>query len=188
MRLRTVLFNPLSLRGVGRRYQIVCRASTHCGTPSDTAEYLRLASDVRQRQVVLSGLGETPGSDGCSRLVRGDVDLVVVVAYMWPEACCRLWLYLDCIISSLPDRSIPLLLLDANGHTGLQMVQPKVWLPVSSDAIGPRFPKRENINGGSTQMSDLAVVPLTSALHHCVHVQVLTTFVCLKQVPFRFRM
>ena len=145
----------------------VFRTSTYCGTSKDTAEYLCLASEVRQRQVFLSGLGKTSGSGGsvgwslyrserkslqqvqCEtyvqpptaykgrmgavRLVRGDL-----VAYILPEPCCvtdrelnrRLWLCLDHIISNAPGRSIPLLLLDANGHTGLQMVQPKVWCPV----------------------------------------------------------
>ena len=69
------------------------------------------------------------------RLDRGDVDLLVVVAYMWPELCCvtdrerngKPWLYLDNIIGNAPGRSIPLLLLDADGHTGFKMVQPRVW-------------------------------------------------------------
>ena len=93
---------------------------------------------------------------GAVRLVRGDVDLLVVMTHVWPQPSCvtdrRLWLYLDNIISNAPGRSIPLLLLDANGHTGLQMVQPKVWRPVSTDAIGPRFPQRENFNGGQLRL------------------------------------
>ena len=32
------------------------------------------------------------------------------------------------------------------------MVQPKVWRPVSTDAIGPRFPQRENFNGGQLRL------------------------------------
>ena len=43
-------------------------------------------------------------------------------------------------------RSIPLVLLDANGHTGLRMAQPKEWL-------GPRFPQRENFDGGQLRLS-----------------------------------
>ena len=55
------------------------------------------------------------------------------------------WIY---IISNAPGRSIPLLMLDVNGHKGVQMVQPKVWRSVARDAIGPRFPRRENFNSG----------------------------------------
>ena len=77
------------------------------------------------------------GRMGAFRRVRCHVDLWVVVAYMWPEPSCvsdrernrRLWLYLDCINSNMPGRPIPLLSLGANGHTGLQMVQPKVLAP-----------------------------------------------------------
>ena len=60
------------------------------------------------------------GRVGAVRLLRGDVDLLAVVANMWPEPCCvsdrernrTLLLYLDCIISNVPGRSIPLFLLD----------------------------------------------------------------------------
>ena len=155
----------------------VFRTSTYCGTPRDTAEYLCLASDVRQRPVsfwigrnlgvgrkcqleslsvfdksnvrrVYNPPAEYKGRVGAVRLVCGDVDLSVAVPYMWPEPCVsdrernrRVWLFLDCTISYVPGRSIPLFLLDANGHTGLQMVEPKVWRPVSRDAIGHRFPQ-----------------------------------------------
>ena len=150
---------------------------TNCGASRNTVEYLCLASDVRQRQFFLRGLGEPRGQAdwlntrvfsmsnvrrvynpptehkgrmAAVRLVCGDVDLLVVVACMWPEPCSvserkrdrRLWLYSDFIISNAPGRSIPLLLLDASAHTGLQMVQSKVWSPVQSDAIGPGFPQR----------------------------------------------
>ena len=77
-------------------------------------------------------LRNTKGRMGVVRLIRGDVDILVVVAYMLPESCVsdrernrRLRLYLDYITSNAPGRSIPLLLLDANGHTGLRMVQPR---------------------------------------------------------------
>ena len=135
---------------------------------------------------------------GVVRLVRGDVDHLVVVAYMWPEPCCvsdrernrRLWLSLDNITSNAPGRSILLLLLGANGHAGLQMVQPKVWRPVSSDALGLRFPKRFLLEKHfkrlrSTPMSDVTMVPFVSVLHHCVHVHMLTTFVRLTQFNSR---
>ena len=116
--------------------------------------------DVSVRRV-FNPPAEYKGRMGAVRLVLGDVDLLVVVAYMWPEPCCvsdgernrRLWLYLDYIISNAPGRSIPLLLLDADGHTGLQMVQPKVWRPVSivmqSD---PALPQRANFNGGQLRL------------------------------------
>ena len=50
-----------------------------------------------------------------------------------------------CIISNAPGRSIPLLLLDANGHTSLQMVQPRqvinrTW--TTSSLVGKAFHDR----------------------------------------------
>ena len=109
-------------------------------------------SDVRR---VYNLPAEDKGRIGAVSLVRGDLDLLVVVAHMWPEPCCvsdrernrRLWLHLDHIIGNTPGRSIPLFLLDANGHTGLQMVQPKVW-----HAIGPHTPQRDNFNCGQLRL------------------------------------
>ena len=119
-----------------------------------------LNKSLQQVKCVYNPPAEYKGRTGAVRLVRGDVDLSVVVAYMWPEPSCvsdrernrGLWLYLDCIISNAPGRSIPLLVLDVNGHTGFQMAQPKVWRPVESDAIGPRFPQGDNFNSGQLRL------------------------------------
>ena len=141
-----------------RPNRAVFRTSTYCGTPRDTAEYFCLASDVRQWQVFFLDWGNLGVERKCE-LLRNAKD--AWVQFVWfavrsfgsggvhvARTLLRLWLYLDCIIGNVPGRSIPLLLLDANGHTGLKMVQPKVWRHVSSDAIGHRFPQRENFNGG----------------------------------------
>ena len=121
MRLRNVLFNPLSLRRVGRRDQIAkCFTRQHTVAPPGTQlstfawlldwEKLRGQADRLNTRVfcksyvrrVCNPLAEHKGRMAAVRLVRGDVDLLVVVACMWPERKRdrRQQLYLDYIISN----------------------------------------------------------------------------------------
>ena len=79
----------------------------------------------------------------------------MIVVYVWPEPSCvkerernqSVWLYLDNVLGKVPHRSLPLLLLDANGHTGFFQAQSSLWRKISSEAVGVSFPQRENYNG-----------------------------------------
>ena len=76
------------------------------------------------------------GRVGAVRDVRGDVDLLVVVTYMWPEPCC------------VTDRERKRRHVISKAPGRLADVSAEGMRPVSSDAIGPRCPQRENFDGG----------------------------------------
>ena len=83
---------------------------------------MRIFTKANVRQIFKPPAEYAGGRFGAARLVRGDLDLFVIVAYVWPEPSCvkerernhRIWLYLDSVLGKVPHRSLPLLLLDAS--------------------------------------------------------------------------
>ena len=111
-------------------------------------------SNVRQ---VFEPPKEYAGRFGAVRLVRGDVDFCPIVVYQYPEPhppraerqrqrANRLWQYISGFIDKLPHRCVPVLILDANGHTGLMRVQ-GATAAIDSSAVGNSGGELENFNG-----------------------------------------
>ena len=90
---------------------------------------------------------ELLGRVGAIRLKRGDVDFLVVNAYIPVnphkaqdrQYCDRVWAWIHHVLSQAPNRCVPILCLDANGRVGHGE---------SSPSIGPAEPATENYNGG----------------------------------------
>ena len=111
-------------------------------------------SNVRQ---VFEPPKEYAGRFGAVRLVRGDVDFCPIVVYQYPEPhppraerqrqrANRLWQHISGFIDKLPHRCVPVLILDANGHTGLMRVQ-GATAAIDSSAVGNSGGELENFNG-----------------------------------------
>ena len=80
------------------------------------------------------------GRVGAVRLRRGDADFYVPVerhSQAQRSYNERLWAWVQHLVDSLPNRCVPVLLLDANGRTS----------SVGSDAVGLAQPQRKNFNG-----------------------------------------
>ena len=68
------------------------------------------------------------GRGGALRIKCGDADITPIVMYVPPEpnsvkeeqSCKAIWNWVCEVLSALPARTVPILLLDANGKTGLQ--------------------------------------------------------------------
>ena len=71
---------------------------------------------------------ELQGGGGAVRIKRGDADITPIVVYVPTEPNSRkdqaaskaIWQWVHELLSSLPSRTVPVLLLDANGKTGLR--------------------------------------------------------------------
>ena len=71
---------------------------------------------------------ELQGRGGAVRIERGDADITPIVVYVPTEPNSRkdqaaskaIWQWVHELLSSLPSRTVPVLMLDANGKTGLR--------------------------------------------------------------------
>ena len=71
---------------------------------------------------------ELQGRGGAVRIERGDADITPIVVYVPTEPNSRkdqaaskaIWQWVHDLLSSLPSRTVPVLMLDANGKTGLR--------------------------------------------------------------------
>lgn len=98
------------------------------------------------------------GRGGAIRIKRGDADITPIVAYIptepftqqQREASREIWKWIHDLLSELPARTVPVLLLDANGKTGLhhnQAAGPQGVEHIHDEAIGPCDAAMESYNG-----------------------------------------
>ena len=121
---------------------------------------------------------ELAGRFGAVRLVRGDVDLCAIVVYQYPEPhppntdaqrrqAKRLWMYVAAFLDRLPHRCLPVLLLDANGHTGLHRHEGG-FAHINSEAVGQADAALENFNGSEfRQLLELHHLAAINSFHPC---------------------
>ena len=107
---------------------------------------------------VFSPPSHLQGRGGAVRLKRGDADITPIVVYVptepynkqQREASQAIWTWVHDLLSRLPARTVPVLLLDANGKTGLRRnpvdgVQSVEY--IHDAAIGPCDAAIESYNG-----------------------------------------